>query len=291
MKTFEEPPYGARVVRMPFAALVFLLGVASGGAAEAEPVALRHALGTLHGFPSMSDSSGRVIADGELTQELVSGSLVVHARWAFADGHRAEERDEFRVGRDVAQERFSWIETKDGDELRRFEVDFATGKAIAITRDDKNEVKREEAKLDLPRGRAFAGYGAALAISEILFEPAADAEFTFVAFTPKPRTVTLQVHRDGEERITVAGRSIPCDRYTLHPKIPFPVSLFAGARDAHLWLTHAAPPALVRAEQNLVAKDDPVVVIDVTPRGPAHPPDPRNLQPDAGASSARSREK
>jgi hypothetical protein len=29
---------------------------------------------------------------------------------------------------------------------------------------------------------------------------------------------------------------------------------------------------LVRAEQPLIAKDDPVVVIDVTPRGAAHPP-------------------
>jgi hypothetical protein len=67
--------------------------------------------------------------------------------------------------------------------------------------------------------------------------------------------------------VRAAGRSIPCERFRLHPKIPFPVSLFAKARDARLWMTRAPPRALVRAEQNLVTKDDPVVVIDVIPRG------------------------
>ncbi len=271
--------------------LVFVLGVATFDAALAQPVAVRHALGTLHGFPSMSDSSGRVIADGELTQELVGERLVVHARWAFADGRKAEEEDEFRVARNVAQERFSWTETKGGEELRRFAVDFSTGKASAVTRDEKKEVKREEAQLELPEGRSFAGYGAAMAVSQIPFEAGTDTEITFVAFTPKPRAVQLEVRRDSEERIAVAGRSILCDRYTLHPKIPFPVSVFAGAKDAHLWLTHAGPTTLVRAEQNLAAKDDPVVVIDVTPRGPAHRSVARNQRLGADPSSKRSREK
>jgi len=132
-------------------------------------------------------------------------------------------------------------------------------------------VKREEAQLELPHGRSFAGYGVALAVSELPIEAGGHVEITVVAFTPKPRAVTLEVRRDGEERIQVAGRSILCNRYTLHPRIPFPLNLFAGAKDAHLWMTHAEPPGLVRAEQSLAAKDDPVVVIDVTPRGPAVP--------------------
>lgn len=267
------------------APLVFTLRVAAGAGGAAEPVEVRHALGALHGFPSMSDISGKVIADGELTQELIGHRLVVHARWAFADGRKAHEADEFRAGRNVIQERYSWIEQKDGLEFRRFEVDLSTGRAIAVTRDDKNEVKSEQAQLELPRGRAFAGYGVALAVTQLPLDQSADVEIIFVAFTPKPRAVTLGVHRNREERIVVAGRSIRCDRYTLHPKIPFPVSIFAGAKDAHLWLTHASPPALVRAEQNLAAKDDPVVVIDVTPRGPAHRPVAGNSHP----SPARSR--
>ena len=69
----------------------------------------------------------------------------------------------------------------------------------------------------------------------------------------------------------MAGRPIANDQYTLRAEIPFPASIFVSARDAHLGFTHSPPPALVRAEQPLIAKDDPVVVIDVTPRGAAHP--------------------
>ncbi|HEX8910222.1 MAG TPA: hypothetical protein VF805_13550, partial [Anaeromyxobacteraceae bacterium] len=84
---------------------------------------------------------------------------------------------------------------------------------------------------------------------------------------------------EGGERLVVAGRPIACDRYTLHPEIPFPLDLFAGAKDGHLWVTHAPPPALVCAEGNLVEKDDPIVVIDVTPRGPARPHAAARLPP------------
>lgn len=250
-----------------------LLALATGNlaaAAEDGPVTVRHAVGALHGFPSMSDAAGRVIADGELTQELTGERLSVTARWVFADGHRAEEHDAFAVGRELVQESYSWTETLKGEELRRLEVDLRTGKAVAVTRGEGGERKRETAQLELTRGRSFAGYGVALAASELSLKAGGKAELTLVAFTPKPRTVTLEVRREGEERIAVAGRPIRCDRYTLHPAIPALLKPFVGAKDAHLWLTHAAPPALVRAEQNLAEKDDPVVVIDVTPRGPAH---------------------
>jgi len=246
-------------------AFLLLLGAST----DLPPVPARHSQGALHGFPSMSDTAGQVIADGELTQERVGPRLLVHIRWAFADGRRVEERDEFHVDRATVQTRFAWSEAKDGTEQRRFEVDFRAGKASAMTLDEKGQVKREEEDLELPPGRAFTGYGTALAVAELSLESGADSRIVFVAFTPKPRTVTLQVTRGAEEQIAVAGRPIATDRYTLHPEIPFPVNLFAKAPDAHLWFTHTGPPALVRAEQNLIAKDDPIVVIDVTPRGRA----------------------
>jgi hypothetical protein len=252
---------------MTFLALPLLLAVAT-----AEPVAVRHPPGDLHGFPSMSDTSGKVIADGELTQVRAGDRLSVRARWVFADGRRAEERDEFRVGSGLSQDLYSWVETRGGKELRRFEVDFTTGSASSVTRGDGADPERHEEKLDLPRGRAFAGYGAALAVSQLALGAGAKAELTAVGFTPKPRAVTIEVKREGEEQVRVAGRPVRCDRFTIHPKIPFPVSLVAGAKDAHLWFTHAAPAGLVRAEQSLVAKDDPQVVIDVIPRGPARAP-------------------
>jgi hypothetical protein len=259
--------------------VLLMLGAAP-TVSDKEPIAVRHAPGVLHGFPSMSDTAGQVIADGELTQERRDRALVVHISWDFADGRRVQERDEFRIDRSLVQKRFSWVETKNGHELRRFEIDFGAARAVAATIDEKGEMQREEERLELPPGRSFAGYGTALAVGELSLGPGAEARITFVAFTPKPRTVTLRISRDGEEPIPVAGRSIGSDRYTLHPEIPFPVNVFANAKDAHLWFTHTAPPGLIRAEQNLIAKDDPVVVIDVTPRGAARSPksEPRRAE-------------
>ena len=234
-----------------------------------QPIKPRHALGTLHGFPSMSDTAGQVIADGELTQERAGDRLHVRIRWDFADGREIEERDEFQVVPTLAQRRFSFVEARKETELRRFEIDFSTGKARAVTRNEKGEVEREESEMKLPAGRAFAGYGTALAVSELSLDPKGEGRITFVAFTPKPRDVIVKVTRDRTEQVSVAGRAILTDRYTIHAEIPFPANLFVSARDAHLWFTHTPPPALVRAEQNLAANHDPVVVIDVTPRGAA----------------------
>ncbi|WP_242370588.1 MULTISPECIES: hypothetical protein [Anaeromyxobacter] len=256
------------------AAALLLLALAS----PATAVEVRSPPGALHGFPSMSDARGAVVADGELSQERRGDRLVVHARWVFRDGRRAEETDTFRVGAELEQERFAWIETLRGEEQRRFEVDFATGEARSVVRRG-DRMERERAKLDLPAGRSFAGYGTALAASQLPLEPGGASELTFVAFTPKPRVVTLVVRDDGPEDIPAAERRIACDRFTLHPKLPLPLRPFVHAPDAHLWFTRRAPRALVRAEQELVAKDDPRVVIDVIPRGSVQARSPGRRSP------------
>jgi hypothetical protein len=246
---------------------------------EKQPVATVQSVGALHGFPSMSDSSGKIIADGEVTQELSNGRAIARLHWSFADGRRIEEHDEFRVGKEIIQERFSWTEKKNGEDLRHFEVDFTSGQASQMTRDDKGQVKHEDTNLDLGKGRVFAGYGVGLAVIELAstIEHKTDSatEISTVGFADKPRMVTLEVRRDGEETISMAGRSIPCDQYTLHPKLPFPVNLVAaaaGVKDAHVWLTSTRPHFVMRSEQYLMTKDDPVVVVEAMPRAAAvHP--------------------
>lgn len=236
------------------------------------PVPVRFPPGTLHGFPSLSDLAGNVLADGELAQTLEGGTLRVRLRWSFRDGRTAVEEDEFEVSRHLVQRRFSWVESQGGRERRRFEADLEARRASSIRLGDDGKEHRDEARLELPAAGAFAGYGTALAVSQLGLGAGSAAELGFVAFTPAPRLVVLKVTRDGEEAIVAAGRDLPCDRFTLHPEVGWLVRLVAHPKDAHLWFTHASPPALVRAVQNLAAKDDPVVVVDVVPRGPARAP-------------------
>jgi hypothetical protein len=252
---------------------VVLVGlVAAFALSRAWALELRSMPGAVHGFPSMSDEAGHVIADGELAQELHGDELVARVRWRFRDGHRAEEEDTFTTRPELAQRTFSWRETSDrGTELRRFEVDFESGRASAVVAG--SHPLHEDVKLELPRGRSFAGFGAALAASELPLEhEGARESISFVAFTPQPREITLEIRRGKEESVPAGGRSIESDRFTLHPRLPFPVALFVHPKDAQLWFTHRPPRALVRSEQNLVAKDDPRVVIDVFPRAPPSTP-------------------
>jgi hypothetical protein len=257
---------------MPPAAVALALLLAAPAPA---PVPNRFPPGTLHGFPSLSDEAGNVLADGELAQTLQGRRLHVRLRWVFRDGRAAVEEDEFEVGEHLVQRRFSWVESRGAVELRRLEADLATGKASAVRRGDDGKEERDDTKLDLPAAGAFAGYGTALAVSQLGLGPGARAELGFVAFAPGPRLVILGVTRDGEESIAAAGRKIPCDRFTLHPEVGWLVRLVAHPKDAHLWFTHEGPPALVRAAQNLATKDDAVVVVDVIPRGPARAPEAR----------------
>lgn len=234
-------------------------------------VELRYPQADLHGFPSMSDDRGRVIADGELTQRRKGDRLLVHAVWRFKDGRVAEEDDVLRTRPELIQESFRWVERRGKEEVRRAEVDFRTGKAT-LTRAEDGKPKTWEEKLDLPAGKAFTGYSTALAASQLRDELAkseARLSLTFVAFTPKPRTVELEIGREPGSRIRAAGRQLAADLFTLHPKLPFPLSVVAHPPDSHLWFTHGSPPALLRAEQNLLEKDDPRVRIDVIPSGAA----------------------
>jgi hypothetical protein len=240
-------------------------------ALPASAVEIRYPQADLHGFPSMSDEHGKLIADGELTQEVKGSQLFVHSVWRFKDGRIVTEDDQLSVKPELRQVSFRWVERRGERDLRRIDVDFLTGKAT-VTHLGGEKPESWTEKLDLPAGKAFTGYSTALAVSQLrdaLKDKDARRELTFIAFTPKPRTVTLEISRQQDDRLLAAGRDIEADLFTLHPSLPFPVSLFAGAKDAHLWFTHAPPPALLRAEENLVEKDDPVIYIDVIPKGAA----------------------
>jgi hypothetical protein len=270
MRTIEQ----VRSPRSTFRSTALLACLALAATLRAGAVELRYPQADLHGFPSMQNEAGKFIADGELTQRKEGTRLLVRGTWRFRDGRVAVEDDVFALRPELAQQSFRWVERRGETELRRFEVDFRSRKAH-VQKLEGTEHKRWDDTLDLEPGKAFAGYGTALAVAQLRDSLAAKdavAELTFVGFTPEPRTVTLEVSRRQGDRVRVAGRDLRADLYTLHPRIPFPASIFVHAKDAHLWFTHDAPPALLRAEQNLAEKDDPMVRIDVIPAGPALPP-------------------
>ena len=220
--------------------------------------------GDAQAFTSLVDAQGRALADGRYAQWVQGGVLHIEARYDFPDGRTVIERSELRLHPQIEQESWDWTERKDGVLLRQYEVDMRTRHAVA-TRMDQHHRWKEEVEVD--PGRTFAGIGFVTAVKALRAQlaPRQKIELKAIAFTPKPRSVTVSIIRDGQETVHMAGRTIPADRYTIHPEIPAIARLFVKAPDQHLWLFGEGPAAFLRFEGPMVEPDDPVIVINLIP--------------------------
>lgn len=225
--------------------------------------------GDAQAFTSLLDAQGKVVADGRYTQEVRDGLLHIDARFDFPDGRVVNEKAVVRLRPQVEQQSWEWSERKGSVLIRSYEVDFRARKAVA-TRVDQH--KRWKEDIDVEPGKTFAGIAFVTAIKALRAQlaPGQSVELHAVAFTPKPRTAKVTVRRDGRDSVSMAGRTIPADRYTVHPEIPAIAKLFVSAPDQHIWLFADAPAAFLRAQGPLAEPKDPVVTVNLIPGPSAH---------------------
>jgi len=255
--------------------------VAMCAALPAQAVPLRWPEGTLRGFPVVRDASGRQIANGTLTQWIEDGKLHVTGTYDFEDGRVVEEQTVLQQHPELAQLRWSWEERKGTEVLRSYSIDFITGHAVVHKRgEDDREDQLDDARKP---GHAFAGVGFMYAVKNLIpdLEKGGEIELTAVAFTPKPRTVTVSVRRDQEGSLAMGGRTLGAERFVVHPQIPlaFIAKLFVKAPDQYLWFYRPSPPAFLRADIPLAEPSDPIIRIEVI-AGP-RPSEPQSRRPKA----------
>jgi hypothetical protein len=255
--------------------------VAMCAALPAHAVPLRWPEGTLRGFPVVRDASGRQIATGTLTQWIEDGKLHVTATYDFEDGRVVEEQTVLQQHPELAQLRWSWEERKGTEVERSYSIDFTTGHAVVHKRgeDDRDDTLDDARKL----GHAFAGVGFMYAVKNLApdLEKGGEIELTAVAFTPKPRTVTVSVRRDQEGSLVMGGRTLAAERFVVHPQIPlaFIANLCVKAPDQYLWFYRPSPPAFLRADIPLAEPSDPIIRIEVI--GGPRPSEPQSRRPKA----------
>jgi hypothetical protein len=235
--------------------------------AEAETTGIE---GEAHGFPVMRTLEGQPLAEGDFTQWLEEDRLHVRIRYDFDASHWIEERSVIQQEPSLVQERWTWVEMRDGAVERRFEVDFLAGDATAEKRED-GELRRWSKHVDVEPGRAFAGAAWALAIKSVrsrLVDGEA-LEFQTVGFTPKPRAAKVEITHDGLDRLPMSGRTLAGDRFRIHAKIPWILEVFVDVPDSRIWLVHPAPAAFLRWEGPLAEPDDELVRVDLLPGEPS----------------------
>jgi len=239
--------------------MAFLAAISLTGATQG--VQLDQPAGAIHGYPVLSDSNGKKLANGEFRQWLEGNQLHVMITFTFPDGQSYEENVLLRQQPEVVQERWSWKESSNGKIQREFKVDLVEGTATAHLAAPENDFSE---KIDIEPGRTFVGFGFEVALSNLhdRLVKGEQIELQAVGFTPKPHVIRVNISHAGLDKITIGDRTFHGDNFLIHPELPAVLKLFVHAPDHHIWLTNPVPATFLRWEGPIVLPSDPIVRVD-----------------------------
>jgi hypothetical protein len=216
-----------------------------------EPVPVRHTEGIVHGFLTLRELDGTLIADGDLVQ-LASGNRVTsRLTFHFKDGSLQDEtavftqRGQFRLVSDH-------LVQKGPSFPHPIDMTIKSGGNVTVRyTDDKGEQKTEAEHLDLPPDVAN---GLILTLLKNVRPDAPPKTLSFVAATPKPQLVKLAVSSAGQDRFSTGGMARTANHYVLKVEIGGVKGLLAplvGKQppDSHVWILGGDAPAFVKSEQ------------------------------------------
>jgi hypothetical protein len=269
--TTRRAPWAARLL----AALAACAALLRPGALPAEPVAVRHTEGVVHGFLALRALDGTTLADGDLIQvargDQVTGRLVFH----FKDGSVHDEtavftqREHFRLLSDhLVQKGPAFPQPLD------MSIDCASGQVTVRYANEHGEQKVEAERLELP---ADLANGLILTLLKNVTANAPPNKVSMVAATPKPRLVKLAIATAAEGPFSTGGAARKATQYVVKVEIGGIAGLLApllGKQppDSHVWILGGEAPAFVKSEAPLYL-GGPLwrieLVSPVWPRAPA----------------------
>ena len=216
----------------------------------AEPVTVRHAEGLVHGFLALRAPDGKLIASGDLIQNARGDRVTSRLVFRFADGSTSDETAVFR-------QRGQFLLLTDhlvqkGPSFERaidMTIDRQAGQ-VTVKYDDKGEQKTEVEKMELPPDLAN---GMIITLLKNVRPAAMPKTLSYVAATPKPRLVKLELSAAGSEAFTVAGAARRATHYVLKVEIGGVAGLVAPLvgkkpEDSHVWIFEGEAPAFVKSQ-------------------------------------------
>jgi hypothetical protein len=218
-----------------------------------EPVAVRYTEGIVHGFLALRTLDGTTIANGDLIQIARGNRVTSRLVFRFKDGSLHDEtavytqRGTFRLVSDH-------LVQKGPTFPQPLEMTIDAGGDVTVRyTNDHGEQKVESEHLDLP---ADLANGLVLTLLKNVRPDAPPKTLAYVAATPKPRLVKLEIKAAGQERFSTAGVRRAATHYVLKVEIGGLSGLLAplvGKQppDSHVWVLGGEAPAFVKAEQAL----------------------------------------
>ena len=230
--------------------------------------------GAAHAYPVMRDLQGKKLGSGDFRQEVKDHLLRIRISYDWGGEHRIEEKASFEQGPELTQKQWSWRETKDDSVQREYTIDFDSGKATAH-KQEKEGPKTWSEKVEIEKGRTFAGFGFVLALQNLRdrLVKGETIELKAVGFTPKPRVVSVKLTYHGADQMRMSNRLLRGEHFMIKPEIPAIAKLFIKISDTNIWLT-PPPSGFLRWEGPMAEPSDPVVRVDLASgdeSGPAKP--------------------
>jgi hypothetical protein len=266
--TCSYPTLENRMKYLVYAGLIFCAGV------SADPVAVRHTQGYIHGFLVLKDTNDKILASGDLVQ-LPSGNQVTDTlSLHFADGSLYEETSVFSQSRNYRL--LTYKQVMKGAAFKTQEtlsLNVSTG-AVNIQYTDKDGKEKTVAdKLSLPPDLANG------ILSMLLTEAAPKAEMTLsmLVSTPKPRIVKLKISPSGQESFSVGGSGAKATHYIMKIDIGGGEGVAAKVVGKQpppedFWIAAGNAPVFLKSEGPLY-EDGPIWRIELaSPVWPNAPP-------------------
>jgi hypothetical protein len=237
----------------------------------AAAIPVRFAEGVTHGFLVLRGVDGAMLAQGDLLQVARESEIDKRMVFRFKDGSVFDERVTYTERGVYALKSYSLSKTGPAFEAdTEISMTTATGAYRVKTKDRKGGAEKIlEGKLDFP---ADVYNGMILTVVKDLSKGAGEI-IHYVAFTPQPRVIELELTPVGEQKITVGELTKTAVHYVMKPRLGIWLRFFATIlrrvpEDFHAWILTDEVPAFVGFEGSLTTPG-PVWRIDlVSPRRP-----------------------
>jgi hypothetical protein len=259
--------------------LAFLMALAAlvSVPVDAAPVAVRSPEGATHGFLLVRSLAGEIIGQGEMTQVVKEGDLVESRLvFRFKDGSLHDEKVAFSQQRVFTLISYRLVQ-RGPSFPNQIDVSIDRGTAAYTVRSKAGEDGKEAVltgAFDLPKD-AYNG----MFVTMLLNLPKGASEtVNFLAFTPRPEVIKLELLLMGEHTIRIGDQSYKAVQYVFKPDIGMIRELLGkvlGKLPANFhyncWILAGEVPSFVQFEGPLQLMG-PIVRIElVSPRMSAKP--------------------
>ena len=219
--------------------------------ARAESVTVRRAEGLVHGFLALRTLDGTTIADGDLVQVASGKTVTTRLTFRFKDGSLHDETTVYTQRRTFRLVSDHLVQKGPAFKMQlEARIDARSGRVHVRSQEEGEKEKTYDERLDLP---ADVANGLILTLLKNIPPEVPKTTVSFVAISPKPRLVKLEITPAGEERFATGGMGRKAMRFVAKVDIPGLPGVVATILDktppdSHVWILEGDGPAFVKSE-------------------------------------------